>query len=57
MGGKYSVCARNLETDPCALDYDLYTDSIIKFVIASIKCFIKYDTVMVGKIGKKRRNR
>ena len=53
MVRKYSICARDLETDPCALDYDLYTDSLIKFVLASIKCFIKYDTVMVGKIGKK----
>ena len=54
MGGKYSVTARNEED--YAWSYDLYTDSLIKFVLASIKCFIKYDTVMVGKIGKKRRN-
>ena len=49
MGGKYSVTARNEED--YAWSYDLYTDSLIKFVLASIKCFIKYDVVTLGKHG------
>ena len=49
MGGKYSVTARNLD-DYCWL-YTLYTDSFIKFIYASIKCFIKYDVVALGKHG------
>ena len=49
MGGKYSVTARNL--DNYGWIYDLYTDSFIKFILASIKCFIKYDVVTLGKHG------
>ena len=49
MGGKYSVTARNEED--YAWRYDLYTDSLIKFIIESIKCFIKYDVVTLGKHG------
>ena len=49
MGGKYYVTARNLD-NYCWL-YALYTDSFIKFIYASIKCFIKYDVVALGKHG------
>ena len=44
MGGKYSVKARNEED--YAWCYDLETNSFIKFIYASIKCFIKYDVVI-----------
>lgn len=49
MGGKYSVIARNEED--YAWCYDLETNSFIKFILASIKCFIKYDVVTLGKHG------
>ena len=49
MGGKYSVKARNL--DDYFWLYDLYTNSFTKFILASIKCFIKYDVVTLGKHG------
>ena len=49
MGGKYSVTAMN-EGD-YAWSYDLYTDSLVMFIAASIKCFIEYDVVLLGKHG------
>lgn len=50
MGGKYSVCARNLN-DVCwsVADYNL---SFIKWVFLGIKCFIKYEVVSMEKHGR-----
>ena len=50
MGGKYSVIARNIDDDLCLRC--LYTNSFIKFIYTSIKCFIKYDIVQLGKHWK-----
>ena len=47
MGGKYSIIARNSEDYVWV--YSLYTNIFIKFILASIKCFIKYDVVTLGK--------
>ena len=49
MGGKYSVIAKKSDDDEWL--YVLYTDSFIKFILASIKCFIEYDIVLLGKHG------
>lgn len=49
MGGKYSIAARNI--DDIYWKYDLQTNNIFKFIIFSVKCFIKYDVVALGKHG------
>ena len=49
MGGKYSITARNI--DDIYWKYDLQTNNIFKFIIFSVKCFIKYDVVALGKLG------
>lgn len=49
MGGRYSVIARN--SDNFAWYYSLYTNNIFKFIVASVKCFIKYEIVSLGKHG------
>ena len=49
MGRKYSVTARNEED--YAWRYDVETNNFIKFIAASIKCFIEYDIVLLGKHG------
>lgn len=49
MGGRCSVVARN--SDDFAWCYSLYTNNIFKFIIASVKCFIKYEIVSLGKHG------
>lgn len=49
MGGRYSVISRNV--DDAVWDYDLYTNSFLKFIIASVKCFMKYEVVQLGKHG------
>ena len=50
MGGKYSVEARNLHDKFWPVVE--YTDNFFKFIILSIKCFKKYDVVILGKHGK-----
>ena len=50
MGGKYSVEARNLHDKFWPVVE--YTDNFFKFIILSIKCFKKYDVVLLGKHGK-----
>lgn len=47
MGGKYSVIGKKLDDDEWL--YVFYTDSLVMFIAASIKCFIEYDIVMLGK--------
>ena len=49
MGRKYSITARNI--DDIYWKYDLQTNNIFKFIIFSVKCFIKYDVVTLGKHG------
>lgn len=46
MGGKYYVIARNY--DDMVWQYDLYTNSFIKFIGAVIKCTIRYELVDLG---------
>ena len=46
MGGKYSVNARNYNVG--YWQFDLYTNSFIKFMGAVIKCAIKYQLVDIG---------
>lgn len=49
MGGKYSICARNLcDKAWMVCDYNL---SFIRWVFLGIKCFIKYDVVSMEKHG------
>ena len=50
MGGKYSVEARNLHDKFWPVVE--YTNNFFKFIILSIKCFKKYDVVLLGKHGK-----
>ena len=50
MGGKYSVEARNLHDKFWPVVE--YTDNLFKFITLSIKCFKKYDVVLLGKHGK-----
>lgn len=50
MGGKYSVIARNI--GDYVWVYSLSTNIFIKFILASIKCLIKYDVVQLGKHWK-----
>ena len=50
MGGKYSVCARNLKENAWGIcDYNC---NFFKCIYLAIKCFVKYDVVQVGKHGK-----
>lgn len=49
MSGKYSVIGKKLDDDEWL--YVLYTDRLVMFIAASIKCFIEYDIVMLGKHG------
>ena len=46
MGGKYSITARNY--DDIAWQYDLYTNNLIAFLKACIKCLVKYELVEIG---------
>ena len=49
MGGKYSICARNLEDKSWTVcDYNL---SFIRWIILGIRCFMKYDVVSMEKHG------
>lgn len=49
MCGKYSVIAKKSDDDEWL--YVLYTDSLVMFIAASVKCFIEYDVVLLGKHG------
>ena len=47
MGGKYSICARNLEDKVWQVcNYNL---NFIKWLFLGIKCFIKYEVVSMEK--------
>ena len=46
MGGKYSITARNY--DDIVWRYDLYTNNLIVFLKACIKCLVKYELVEIG---------
>ena len=46
---QYSIIARNI--DDIVWEYDLQTNNIFKFIICSVKYFIKYDVVTLGKHG------
>ena len=46
MGGKYFVTAKNY--DDIVWQFDLYTNNIIEFLGAVIKCIIKYEIVDIG---------
>ena len=49
MGGRYSICARNLKDKEYAVcDYNI---SFIKWIFLGIKCFIKYEVVSMEKHG------
>ena len=49
MGGKWSVCARNLHDKGWQVsDYNL---SFIRWLFLGIKCFIKYEVVSMEKHG------
>jgi hypothetical protein len=49
MGGKWSICARNLN-DKCWEVCD-YSCNLIQFIFKSIYCLIKYEVVEIGKHG------
>lgn len=49
MGGKWSICARNLY-DKCLIVSD-YNCNLFKFIFKGIYCLIKYDVVELGKHG------
>lgn len=49
MGGKWSICARNL-TDKCYQVCD-YNCNLFQFIFKGIYCLIKYDFVDLGKRG------
>ena len=46
MSGKYSITARNY--DDIVWRYDLYTNNLITFIKARIKCLVKYELVKIG---------
>ena len=43
MGGKYFILARNY--DDILWQFDLYTNSFIKFIWSAIKCILKYELI------------
>lgn len=49
MGGKWSICARNLKDD-CWKVSD-YSCNFIQFIFKGIFCLIKYDVVELGIHG------
>lgn len=49
MGGKYSICARNLD-NKCP-QYSNYYLSLFGFIFKGIYCLIKYDVVSLQKHG------
>lgn len=49
MGGKWSICARNLN-DKCWIICD-YNLSLSSFIFKGIYCLIKYKVVELGKHG------
>ena len=46
MGGKYFILARNY--DDILWQFDLYTNSFIKFIWSAIKCILKYELIDFG---------
>ena len=50
MGGKWSICARNLKED-CWKVCD-YSCNFIQFIFKGLFCLIKYDVVDLGKHGR-----
>ena len=50
MGGKWSICARNLKDD-CWKVSD-YLCNFFQFIFKGIFCLLKYDVVDLGKHGR-----
>ena len=50
MGGKWSICARNLNDDFWVIDD--YNCNLFQFIFKGICCLIKYDVVDLGKHGR-----
>ena len=49
MGGRWSICARNLDDKYWIVcDYNL---SLVNFIFKEIYCLIKYEVVELGKHG------
>ena len=50
MGGKWSICARNL-TDKCYQVCD-HNCNLLQFIFKGVYCLIKYEIVKLGKHGR-----
>ena len=49
MGGRWSVCARNLKDDSWQIAD--YSCNFVQFIFKGIYCLVKYEVVDLGKHG------
>lgn len=49
MGGRFSITARNKKD--IAWKESIYTDDLWKFLLNAVRCFVKYEVVVLGKHG------